>query len=251
MKGTFFQKPLEYKLNIDGESWTQGSQINATLSIANHSSEKIDLSSIGAHLCLATTKKLKAKDDSAFTFIESALMTDKELEANSEVELSFSFNLASDCSITENTLSLYILCGSKESPFDGGMLQLKVVPTPSIISFIEVFENFYKFKFKPLKNKKEYVEAKVTPPDSNDWRSILSMALKMKMTESDLELIYSFKLKKMSYEDSIMGTKDSKLDIKVLLTKKEYSGFGDVVNQDGIMKSINEVLEQVKLKAIL
>ena len=153
MKGTFFQRPLEYKLDIEGESWEQGSTIKASLIINNHSSEEVDLSNIGAHLCLATTKKLKAKDDTAFTFLETIPMTQAFVKANSSVDLNFLFSLPTDCAITENTLSLYILCGNKNKPFDGGILQLNIVPTSTITSFIEVFENFFKFKFKALKNK--------------------------------------------------------------------------------------------------
>ncbi len=81
MKGTFFNKPLEYKIDIKGESWGQGSKVAGTLSISNHGTDEIDLSQIGCHLCFTNIKKLKAKDVKAFQLIDSILSPNKTLAA--------------------------------------------------------------------------------------------------------------------------------------------------------------------------
>ena len=36
MKGTFFQRPVEYNLWIDGESWRQGDTVSGELTVRNH-----------------------------------------------------------------------------------------------------------------------------------------------------------------------------------------------------------------------
>ena len=47
MKGTFFNKPLEYKIEIDGESWTQGSKVTGNIIIVNHSKRPVALNKNG------------------------------------------------------------------------------------------------------------------------------------------------------------------------------------------------------------
>ena len=71
------------------------------------------------------------------------------------------------------------------------------------------------------------------------------------MINSDLELIYSFKVKRMSYESSVVNTKDHIIEIKKLITKKEYSSFGDSPNQENIKNQIEQVLKEVRLKPII
>jgi hypothetical protein len=251
MKGTFFQKPLEYKVEISGESWSQGSPLKGSLVVINHSRDEIDLSKIGCHLCFCNTKKLKAKDIKAIVLQESVLFSETILKAKSESLMEFEFNLKSDCPITENTASLYLICADIEKPFEGGQLELKVTPIKIINDFIEIFEQFFRFKFKALRNKKQYIDAKIAAPDSKDWTSIQAFNILMKLSDESLELNFVFKLKKMSYTDDINKTKDTILEIKKIMTKREYSGFRDSPNQDNIMKVIAEVLEQVKLKPVI
>jgi len=252
MKGTFFQKPLEYNLEVTGESWSQGDNVKGELIIKNHDSSKLDISNIGCHLCFVDIKKMKAKNEKAFTFIESIVCSENDkLSSDEPVELKFDFKLKSDCQITDTGSSLYILCGDKNAPFEGGLLQLNIKPVKAILGFVETFENFFRFKFKPFKNKKDAIEAKVVAPTSKEWSSIQQINLKMRMVDSSLELSYLFKVKKISYDSAVMETKDTKIEIKKTLTKKEHSMFGDMPNQDGIMKSINEVLEEVKVKPLV
>lgn len=241
MKGTFFAKPLEYKLHVEGESWTQGSSVKGTLSVENHSSDSVDLSKIGCHLCYCNSKKLKARDIKAISCTESVLI------AEGSRELEFDFKLTDDCKITENTGSYYIICGDLENPFDGGMLELNVTPAVTIVSFVEVFEQFFRFKFKKYKSKKEYIDAQVVAPSSKEWSRIQKLNLQMKMDGKNLEIKFIFSLKNVAFESSNATTKDAALEICKVLSERDYSIYGST-NQDGICKVINEVLDQVKLK---
>lgn len=243
MKGTFFAKPLEYNLNIDGESWTQGSSIVGTLSVTSHG-EVTDLSRVGVHLCYCTSKKLKAKDPSGITLIESFLLTQ---DCN---DLAFEFKLDEACAISESSGGHYILCGDLNRPFDGGMLELSVGPAKTISSFVEVFEQFFRFKLKKYKSKKGFIEAGVTPPSSSDWSRIQKMVLQLRIVEKSLEVKFLFSLKNATFQSATDKTSDEKLEIIKVLTEREYSLYGST-NQDGIRKVIEEVLEQVKLKPIL
>ena len=43
MRSTFFQQPLQYQIEIDGENWDQGEKIKGKLIIRNMSSEAVIL----------------------------------------------------------------------------------------------------------------------------------------------------------------------------------------------------------------
>lgn len=250
MKGIFFTKPIEYNIKILGESWTQGSLIKGTLTIKNHSTGPIDLESSGVNLCNANIRKIKNKDLSGFSLLESILL-EESVDASSSKVLPFDFQLTEDCPITESQSSLYIVCGTMESPFDGGLLELNIIPKKAITDFIEVFENFYRFKFKGLKNKKDFIEAKITPPNAKEWTTIQAMTLRIKIESEQMILEFTFKLKKLAFDLSSTSTKDSKLIIKKILEKKEYCAFGDSPNRPGMQKVISEVLSEVRLKPVI
>lgn len=251
MKGNFFAKPLEYKLDVNGESWQQGSMLQGSLIIANHGAETILVKDLGIHLCFGNNKKIKAKDGKAFEVIDSKLPDTETILSKSETSIDFNFALNSNAPITEKTQSLYLVCGDINHPFDGGMLELNIAPIKAVSDFMEIFQTFFKFKFKTLKNKKDWVAVQVTPPDSKDWVNIQKLNLHMKVEDQKLNINFIFNLKKLSFDSTLTGTKDSKLEVPIIMEKKDYLTFGDSPNQVKIMKVIEEVLDQVKLKKII
>ena len=241
MRGTFFLKPLELNLDVTGESWSQGDEVSGTLAIKAHG--EADLSKIGIHLCEVNMKKFKAKDPAAFKVLES-------LPAATE-STSFNFKLSQSCLITEKTTSLYIVCGNIETPYECGHLQLEVTAHKNILSFIQVFENFLKFKFKPLKNKAEKVQAKLTPPDIKDWANIKSIDLAMTCVDGVLNLDFAFKIKKISYDGPSMETKEVKHTETLELKPRDYILFESTLNQNFITQELNKALDSVRLKPVI
>jgi hypothetical protein len=244
MKGTFFKKPLEFSMNIDGESWNQGENISGEFKIIDHSAQNSDFAMMGCHLCFCNIKKFKAKDSKAITVVESILLKPNQSE------LKFNFNLQDNCPITDNTGSLYIIYGDINSPFESGFLQLNVTPIKPILYFTQIFEQFYRFKLKSFKNKKECIEALVNAPDSREWTSIQKMAIQLKLSKEELDIHFIVNLKKLDFSDNHHKTRDEKREITKTLTKDQYELYG-IANQDGIKKVIDEVLNEIKIKPII
>lgn len=237
MKAQFFNKPLNYSLNVDGDEWEQGSAVTGDLTISNTSNEDIDLSKHGCHLCYCQSKKVKAKDASGIKLIESVHM-----EAGQN-KLNFNFKLDANCPLTDNTGSLQILSGNIEDPLSCGMMELKVIPIKAISSFIETFEIFYRFKFKALKNKKGFIETQLVPPATKEWAKIQKMILQLKMDSEVLSVNCVINIKTLSFDTSTSKTKDEKKEI-ILKIK-------DTVDQEDVKKQISQMLDQIKLKPIL
>ena len=252
MKGIFFQKPLELELGIVGESWGQGETITGTLKVKNHGAENILLKDFGVRLCLGISKEIKIKSSKAFTQNAQHLFDPTtEVAPGSEVDLSFCFPLTKDAPISEKSQGLYLLCGFKENPFENGMMELKISPYKDIINLLEVFENLLRFKVKSLKNKKNRLEAVMVVPSSKDYSSVQQLKILINMIDNNLDIEFNFKLKKISFEDGVISAKDSKLQVKKLLTPKEYLIYGDAFNQDKVLTLLQEVIEEIKVKPIL
>lgn len=241
MKSTFIQDLAEYTIDLRGESWTQGSRIMGSLKLKPKA--ELDLSTIGVYLAHVNSKKFKAKDNKAFKIIQEKICEEDNTR--------FQFQLPKDCPITETTGGLYIVCGQKDKFFDGGHIELKVTPHKIIKELIQIFEFQYRFTFKALKNKAGFLETIVKMPDAKKYTSVQQLKLQMKMQEDTLSLKFLFKLKKIDFSSSSLGAIDEQLEIVKELTPEDYQIYGDAINQEGICKHIDEVLDKAKLKSFL
>jgi hypothetical protein len=250
MKGTFFQKPFEFALEIIGESWKQGDTINGTLNVKSHSPEDQDLSKIGVGLALGAAKKIKTKDAKAFKVISSTLFeSNSVVKAGEETSIPWTFTLAKDCPISDKAGSIYMIAGNVETPFEAGLMELSIAPTIVISNFLEIFENMFRFKVKKMKAKKTFIEVKMQAPGSTEFGPIEQLVLQLKMDGENLDAQFNFKLSKLCYEPTGVVAKVVEESFTQTLTPVDYKIYGDSPNQDGIMKSISKVLDQVKAKA--
>ncbi|OUR94047.1 hypothetical protein A9Q84_18210 [Halobacteriovorax marinus] len=244
MKSVFFQKPLEFTIDISGESWKQGENVSGSLSVKSHSGDALNYADYGIFLVKGDNKKIKKKDPKGITVIGETLLGDSD-------NLSFSFDLDINCPITETSSGLYIICGKKDELLEGQQMALKVLPGQTITSFIEVIENFLRFKVKSLKYKKEALEATIVVPNTKDYSKIMQFKLIFSKSEENLLLNYQFKIKSIDFSGGFTGTKDSNEEFKQVFTPKEYLSYGDSINQDFIVKKLNEIIDQVKLKPLV
>ncbi|MBY0517264.1 MAG: hypothetical protein K2P81_10160, partial [Bacteriovoracaceae bacterium] len=111
-------------------------------------------------------------------------------------------------------------------------------------------ETFMRFKLKEIKASKGSVEYKLLPPTSREFAHVEGLHLYQSMNESNLNLEYLFKVKKL--DTASVTTKVAKDEKKVMktLTSKEYLMGRDMINQDGILKSIQSALDEVKMKGL-
>lgn len=243
MKTTIFQKPLEFKLNLDGESWHQNDTIKCQLDIIDHGQDT-KLDDLFCFLGHGNIKKIKSKDLKSLTIIEKIQIHD--------YKTNFDFSLNSDSPITENSKNIFILIGSSSDPYKIGMLELNIKPIKIITDYIDLFEQFFRFKCKSLTYKNGQLETKITPPDSKDWTKIQTMNLKFKLGEEEkLTTIFSFKLKQISYEDNTTNVKDSKKEIITEMDKEQYLNFGNSLNYNYLRNEITNALNTVKLKPLI
>jgi sporulation-control protein spo0M len=247
MKGTFFSKPLEWNIETDKESWSQGESIKGVLRVKNHSSDEIDLTEAGVGLAHADIKKVHARSEGAMKFEQKENFSQKTLAAQETLELNFCLNLPPNSPVTDKKASFYLTYGKNHTE---NHLMLKIEPRALFVKVIGLLDTFQRFKVKEIKSAKSGVEYKLLPPTSRDLANLESLNLTFSMQGEMLQMEYDFQVRKL--DTASITTKVNKEGVKIQkqLTPKEYSLGKDMINQDALLKSLEAAIGEVKLKSV-
>ena len=247
MKGTFFLKPLEVVINLEGEQWSQGDKVQGQLKIKNHGPDEINLNTFQMSYGLGQIKKVNAKDEKAFTLNNEITMPDdSKVSGNGEFKMDFQLELGDNAPITESTSAPYLFFHSKGELFNGGSLILQNQLSKGALTYLDILKTFYKFTPKTFKNKKGTVDIKLIPPSSRELAGVEQLNLIISNNEDSLKLSHQFKVKKLAYGEGNVAAKAVKIKEDIILGNKDLFMFGDSPNQEKLQKVISEVLEKVK-----
>jgi len=249
MKGIIIVKPLEYNLEAMGEKWRQGEKIKGTLKIKNHGTEVVTLPFLKIALESGNYKKVKAKDQKAWEELSKNLLAENiSIPAGASIEFPWEFLIAEDCRITDKDGSVYLTYFSSDEAWPTGNIELVIEPKILLLQFLEVFENFLRFKVQARKFSKGMVEFKMTAPKSRDFGHVDSLTLRMKEVQKELFLEYHFIVSVLAVVDSNMIASKKTNIVEQKLNSKQYSIYGDSINQDFVVSSIQSVLNEIKPK---
>ena len=253
MKASIFLKPLEYNIEILGEKWQQGALVKGVVKVKNNGSEKTSISNLKIALCSGSYKKLKTKDAKTFEVIaESIFGKDTHFKNMEEKEFPWEFKLDENARITDKDGSLYIILKdqSDASVWPIGILELTIIPKIIITQFLEIFENFIRFKIAQIKYVKEMIEVKMTPPKTRELAHVESLILRIKEVENTLSLDYQFNVSAIDMTTPTITTQKKCKQFARIHPAKEYLIYGDSINQELLISSINAVVSEVKNKLL-
>lgn len=247
MKGTFFNKPLEWNIETHEESWQQGSVVHGILRVKNHGAEAAELEQPGVGLCYADIKKVHAKAENILKSEVQAHIPEIMIRPGETKEITFALKLPDNCPVSDKKSTYFLSYGKNLTE---NHLQLKIEPKALYAKLIGLLDTFQRFKLKEYKGCKQGVEYKMIPPTSRDMANLESMTLTFKMEEADLLMDFDFQVKKL--DTSGVTNKINKASVKVSrrLTPKEYSLGRDMINQDQLLKVFEAVMGEVKLKSV-
>ncbi len=251
MKATVFLNALEYGLEAKGEKWHQGDKLKGSLKIKNNGSDKIELSVVKVALCQGHYKKIKAKDPKALTVVSESILSETTVINSMEERLySFEFQLSESCNITDKSGSLYLAfyCGDELSP--AANIELLIEPKVVIQQILKILENFLRFKVKEIKYNKDLVEVKLVPPASRELSNLDGLILSLSEIEKNLTLKYFFNLRVLNISGVTMQSEKTTKEMEQKFNSKQYMIYGDSINQDFIVTSVQEVLNLVKTKLL-
>jgi hypothetical protein len=245
MKGTYFAKPLEWNIEVFGESWPQGEVLQGEVTVKNHGTESVALTDAHVILSLGNIKKVHARDPKGFTIWERAALTQDSLAAGGSFTMPFKLVLPANCSVTDSRVSPYISYGQT---ITAGHLQLHVGPRKLYTEVTKLLETFLRFKPKDVRAGKGGVEFKLLPPTSREWAHVESLQLTQKMDGDQLVLEFLFNVKVIDTKSITTALAKEQRVTERTLAPKEYQLGKDMPNQDGLLKALNSALNEVKAK---
>lgn len=247
MKGIFFQKPLEFSLEVEGEEFLQGETMKGNLTITNHGKNEASIENLQVNLMFADGKKVQKKDPAAFSLIESiTTITREKIKAGGTFNTSFEIELNHLTKVTEKSASPYLTVSlGGEWPF--GSLPLMIKPHASLQKTIEIIERFHRFTEKGIKNKKKGVSYKLIPPNAKEMGHLVQLDLEGLIQDNDdLELTFNFKTNRVNMDASTLALKKEKSKTKLTLKHDDYLYGNNQVNQNALLKRVNEVFTSLK-----
>ena len=154
MRSIFYNHPLQYQIEIDGENWTQGEKIKGKLTVRNMISETVFVKDLQVIIAYGLKKDIKAGNESPWEVLEKQVLTKNiSLHAGAEQSYEWNFQLETDCPITDKNGGLYLLFGGEDTLSEGGRLDLQIRLHPILQNFLQTFTTQFFFYGKISKTK--------------------------------------------------------------------------------------------------
>jgi len=251
MKGTFFQKPFEFNLKVEGETWRQGDPVSGSLTVKNHGPTATqEMNEVRVQLVRGELKKVRAKSADAFTPLTAvktatASPVQKELAAGNDLSFPWSFETDRNCQITDSLGSLFVIYGYGQADEKIGQLQLNFEPFGLIQDFLQIVTIQFRFVIKSRKSRKGAVEVKLSPPTSKNFLKLEGLTLTFRMSGEDLEVEYGFNLKKMEASAAGVEINKEKKELVQTYAPHEYRIPSGRLNHERLEAGIQEALNQM------
>lgn len=257
MKGHFVNNGTSFELVTNDETQIQGSKIVGTLKIKNQKDLKIIIVAPFVTLIQATFKDVYAKKEESFKDVESIKLADQvELIPQQEIIFPFEINLDENCLITDKKQSHFLKYGQDAI---NTHLQLTITPHEIFLKISELIQNFHRFKLKEFKSykkgKKTGVEFKYASPMTRDFAGVDSFLLVQTLDSQNLELDCTFNIRKLNLSMPQAPAEKQVKNVELKLPRSNLSFGKDqkgspLLNQDFILKNLEEAISQVKIKGL-
>ena len=246
MRGVFIQKPLEFRLEVPIEFATQGDTVPVSLTVKNHGSESVALSALSLELALGNLKKVKAKADDAFEeLVQSELDQTSVISPGSESSFSWSFALDRNSPISDKNQAPYFLYGNSVVRSHIGQLPLTVKMHPHYKAIFDTCETVFSLINKGESWKGGYTGVKYKAPDLRKFSLVDEIVIGVRFVEDSLELVYSFKIKKLEATSTNLNFKKGKAEVVQTWRPQDYLFGGGFIRQEFVEKMLEEALSVV------
>jgi sporulation-control protein spo0M len=222
MKGLFFARPIEYRVETPVDVLVQGDALQGTMIMANRGASREDGLRMVVGLAYGDFKKIKDGEPGGLELTEQAeLGKGIALEPGAEHKAEWEFALASDCPITSKEGSLFLLYGGELDKETGrSKIDLQVRLSPVLESLVSGIENHFAFAAKSRTHAMGFTEVRFKPPAS--YPTLEEMAVLMRLREKEgMELLFRCRAKKFD-RSAGKGVKIHTIEIERSYPREEY-----------------------------
>lgn len=254
MRGTFFQKPLELALRVEGERWRQGETVSGTLEARNHGSDAIEAAGLRVRLARGDIKKVRARSPGAFQILAVAPAPEGIRIAPGAAEsFPWSFGTDRNFGITDATGSPFLVYGTGEALETLGQIQLPFRPHWVIQEVVSVLETVFRFVPKGERHAKAgapgaSLEIRFAPPDSKAFATLDQLVLAAGFDGDALSLGFRFQMKKIEATAASFEVTKGKREATKRLSSSEYLLTSGRIHPERLEAAIREALSEVERK---
>jgi len=251
MRSTFFQQTIEFKIEVEGETWNQGDVINGELRIRNLGNETATLKTVQLLLAHGSKKAIKEKSNVAWEPLEELILTKNiSLSSNKEEKFKWSINLKTDFPITDKLGGSFLLFGGEDVLSVGGRLDLKINLHPILQNFLQTFTTQFRFLEKYQKRKLNCTEVKLIPPESREFPNMESVSCLLRIHEEQIEVNYCFKMHGLGRSGEQIKVTKKNREFKQTILKKNYLLPGGFPNRGCFRENIDQALNVARPEVI-
>lgn len=168
MRGLYFAKPLEYRLEVPRDTFVQGEPLKGTLIVTNRDSQTLSQLTLQVGLAYGIYKELKAEGARVLQILErTTLAEDFSLKAGQEKRVEWELPLGLGSPIQSKEGGPFLLYGGDlAKPEARGQIDLPVQLAPSLAAFFTTLENHFAFELRGSKCSEGVLEGRFKPPSS-------------------------------------------------------------------------------------
>ena len=251
MRSVYIQQPLEYQIDVEGESWNQGEVVKGQIRIRNMSSKTVAVKTSQIILAHGLKKAFKEGTMVPWEVLEKQVVAqDIALQAGSELTFGWNFNLSTDCPITDKQGGLYLLFGGDEALTEGGRLNLQINLHPILQNYLQTFTTQFRFLEKYQKRKSELTEVKLIPPDSREYPNMDYVLCFLRIHDEQLEAHYQFKMSGLGRTGEKMTITKKNRELEQSIPQGKYLQPGGFPNRACFRENIDQALNIARPEVI-
>ena len=251
MRSVYIQQPLEYQIDVEGESWNQGEVVKGQIRIRNMSSKTVAVKTSQIILAHGLKKAFKKGAEVPWEVQEKQVAAqDITLQADSELTFGWNFNLSTDCPITDKQGGLYLLFGGDDVLTEGGRLNLQINLHPILQNFLQTFTTQFRFLEKYQKRKSECTEVKLFPPDSREFPNVENVLCFLRVHDEQLEAHYRFKMSGLGRTGEKMTVTKKDRELEQSIPPEKYLQPGGFPNRACFRENIDQALNIARPEVI-
>ena len=246
MRSVYIQKPLEFRLEVPLEAATQGEAVPCTVKVKNHGSEPSALPQFSLVLGLGVLKKVKAKADDAFEVLSRAeLDRSHVVSPGAELVSAWEFQLDRNAPVSDKNQTPFLLYGNSEELSNLGNIPLTVQMHPHLRAVFDTCETVFSLINKGETWKDGYTNVKYKAPDLRKFSLVDEIVIGVRFVDDSLELIYTFKVKKIDATAHSLNFKKGKAEVSQTWTPQDYLFGGGFIRQEFVEKMLDEAFAVV------
>lgn len=243
MKGLFFAKPIEYRLETPAEQLVQGDAIQGNMVAANRGAGVEKKLRMEVGLAYGNFKKIKDNEPGALVLIErKSLGKQFSLKPGEDQTSPFELLLPPDCPVTSKEGSLFLLYGGNlEDSAARSKIDLQVQLSPVLETLVATIENHFAFAAKSRGDADGFTEVKFKPPSSYPTLDELTLLMRVREKEG-MDLRFHCKIKTFERGPMARGLKTKVVKIDQNYSRKEYLLHNSQPNRELFKTAMETVL---------